>query len=107
MPERMTKPTLRLLEVMLGDPAREWYGLELMDVASLTSGTVYPLLHRLESDGWLSSAREAVSPVEIGRPRRRLYRLTATGEKAARTVVRSRSVRAPGLGFGLPRGASA
>ena len=43
----------------------------------LPEGTVYPALHRLEAAGLLSSGWEVVS----GR-RRRIYRLTAAGERA-------------------------
>jgi PadR family transcriptional regulator, regulatory protein PadR len=43
----------------------------------LPEGTVYPALHRLERDGFVTSAWEAASP-----RRRRVYRLTRTGEEA-------------------------
>ena len=43
----------------------------------LAEGTVYPVLHRLEADGLLSSAWSTVA----GR-RRRVYRLTRSGQKA-------------------------
>jgi DNA-binding PadR family transcriptional regulator len=51
------------------------------------SGTVYPLLRRLEDKGWLSSRWEDVDPAAAGRPRRRLYRLTGEGEAAARAEL--------------------
>ena len=57
MPERITKQLLKLLEAMLADAAREWYGLELMDATGIRSGTLYPLLHRLVADGWLERTR--------------------------------------------------
>jgi DNA-binding PadR family transcriptional regulator len=91
MPQRMTKQTARLLEALLGDPGREWYGLELMDRAELRSGTAYPLLHRLQEEGWLRSAREQIDPSREGRPRRRLYRLTGLGQTAAREALARRS----------------
>ena len=90
MPQRMTKQTVRVLEALLSDPGRDWYGLELMDRAELRSGTAYPLLHRLQADGWLSSAREQIDPREEGRPRRRLYRLTAVGQREAREALARR-----------------
>lgn len=49
----------------------------------LKSGTVYPLLARLEKAGWLESRWEEIDPAEAGRPRRRLYRLTGEGELVA------------------------
>jgi len=87
----MTKPTLRLLAILLGDPSREWYGLELMELADLPSGTAYPMLHRLEADGWLISTREEIDPTNEGRPRRRLYRLTGLGEAGTRRAVGERN----------------
>lgn len=45
----------------------------------LPEGTVYPVLHRLEEQGWLASRWKRVQ----GR-RRREYRLTAAGRRALR-----------------------
>ena len=46
-------------------------------------GTLYKALGRLEDAGLLASTWEDAAAAE-GRPRRRLYRLTAEGEQAAR-----------------------
>jgi PadR family transcriptional regulator PadR len=89
MPERTTKTLVRLLEVLMSDPTKEWYGLELIDGARLSSGTLYPLLQRLVADGWLERTGER--PSEIGGTARRMYRLTAVGsDGAARLMHRSR-----------------
>ncbi len=82
----MTPQTMRLLEALLTNPTREWYGLELMELAGLQSGTVYPILHRLEAEGWLASTHERIDPRQEGRPRRRLYRLTGQGVMNAHVV---------------------
>jgi DNA-binding PadR family transcriptional regulator len=56
-----------------------------MKVAGLSSGTLYPLLARLAEDGWLESRwEESEHP---GKPRRQLYRLTATGRVQARQAM--------------------
>jgi PadR family transcriptional regulator, regulatory protein PadR len=62
-------------------------------------GTLYKALDRLEQAGLLESAWEdpAVAADE-GRPRRRLYRVTALGEQAA-----ARAPAAPGRLPGRPR----
>ncbi len=91
MPQRLTRQTAVLLNQLLTAPAKEWYGLELMELTGLRSGTIYPLLHRLRQDGWLTASTEEVDPVEAARPRRRLYRLTGSGERAAREVLASKS----------------
>ena len=84
---RMTIPTQLVLETLLADAERELYGVEIGDGAGLRSGTVHPILARLEGVGWLSSRWEDVDPAAEGRPARRYYRLTADGVPAARTAL--------------------
>jgi PadR family transcriptional regulator PadR len=55
-----------------------------MRFTSLASGTLYPLVYALEEAGLLNSRWEAESPQSLGRPRRRLYKITALGEQVAR-----------------------
>jgi DNA-binding PadR family transcriptional regulator len=86
-PFRMTLPTRLVLEVLLAAPEVERYGLEIGREAGLPSGTVHPILARLESAGWVSSSWEDVDPVSAGRPARRYYRLTPDGVVAARAAV--------------------
>jgi PadR family transcriptional regulator PadR len=81
---RMTMQTLSVLVVFLEDSAVDWYGLDLAERTKLKSGTLYPMLARLESRGWLQSRWEDVDPRVVGRPRRRLYSLTALGEQVTR-----------------------
>jgi hypothetical protein len=50
------------------------------------SGTLYPIMLRLETAGWFVSRREAVDPAHVGRPRRRLYRLTGGAADSARSA---------------------
>lgn len=60
------------------------HGFEMMDATGLPSGTVYPALRRLERADYLSSVWEAEADARAaGRPRRRVYTLTAAGEKLA------------------------
>ena len=84
---RMTIPTQRVLEALLADPDAELYGLEIGSAAGLRSGTVHPILARLEGYGWLASRWEDVDPSAEGRPPRRYYRLTADGAQAARSAL--------------------
>ena len=80
--KRLTRTTTRALLAFLEAP-RSWrYGYDLMKVADLSSGTLYPLLARLTDDGWLESRwEESEFP---GKPPRQLYRLTATGRHTAK-----------------------
>ena len=84
---QITRQTAAVLNAMLEAPSAEWYGLELAKRAKLKSGTIYPLLARLERLGWLESTWEETDPSEEGRPRRRLYTLTGAGELAAREAL--------------------
>jgi len=83
--QRLTRTTTRALLAFLEAP-RDWrYGYDLMKVADLSSGTLYPLLARLTEDGWLESRwGESEFP---GKPPRQLYRLTATGRVRARQAL--------------------
>ena len=84
---RMTLQTLLVLRALLEDPSRELYGLELCDRAGLASGTIHPILARLELAGWVRSRWEEVDPREEGRPRRRYYSLSPDGAQPARLAV--------------------
>ncbi|HEY2282531.1 MAG TPA: helix-turn-helix transcriptional regulator [Solirubrobacteraceae bacterium] len=82
--------TIEVLSLLVNDPRNPWYGLELCREAGLKSGTIYPILARLESLGVLESEFEQADPTELGRPRRRLYRLTPGGAVTAREAVEER-----------------
>jgi hypothetical protein len=84
---RMTLQTLLVLQAMLSDPTARHYGLELSRVAGFATGTVYPILARLEKADWVSSDWEDVDPAQEGRPRRRLYMLTGKGAEGARGAL--------------------
>ena len=84
---RMTSQTLVLLSVLVSDPTADWYGLQVAREANLQTGTIYLALARLEKAGWVESRWEEVDPSAEGRPRRRLYRLTAVGERDAREAL--------------------
>lgn len=59
------------------------YGFEIMRAAHLPSGTVYPLLRRLEADGLLESSWEKAEEAHAeGRPPRRYYDATQAGRAA-------------------------
>src|SRR3954454_7739564 len=83
----MTIPTRLVLLALLADPTDELYGLEIGEAAGLASGTVHPILARLEGLGWLESRWEEIDASAEGRPPRRYYRLTATGADAARDAL--------------------
>lgn len=59
---RLSRQTLNVLEVLLEDPTRPTYGFELMTRARIKSGSLYPILVRLERAGFLESAWEERDP---------------------------------------------
>jgi DNA-binding PadR family transcriptional regulator len=83
----MTIPTQLVLRALLADPARELYGVEVSTAAGLPSGTVHPILARLEGVGWLTSRWEDIDPRAEGRPARRYYGLTPDGLELARAAL--------------------
>ena len=91
-PRKVTVPTLQLIDVLLSEPTRrDWFGLELCRRTGLGSGTVAQILYRLEEWRWLESRWEdAAAAAAQRRPRRRFYRLTGEGERAARELIRRR-----------------
>lgn len=88
----MTGPLERVLRVLLEDPASRRYGYDLMKKADVASGTLYPLLTRLEGEGLVTSHWE--TPGEAGqaaRPRK-YYKLTGEGERVARRELAALNV---------------
>ncbi len=88
-PVRMSLQTLRVLEAFLENPMEQLSGAEVHQRCGIASGTLYPILLRLESAGWFVSRWESIDPASAGRPRRRLYRLTSAGLRQAAEVFAS------------------
>jgi PadR family transcriptional regulator, regulatory protein PadR len=86
---RMSLQTLRVLEAFLENPTAQLSGADVHQSCGIASGTLYPILLRLESAGWFVSQWESIDPSIAGRPRRRLYRLTSTGLRRASEVFAS------------------
>jgi PadR family transcriptional regulator, regulatory protein PadR len=101
----MTAPLQRVLRAFLEDPAAPRYGYDLMKAAGLASGTLYPMLARLEDHKLVTSAWE--TPQAGGERPRRYYQLTGEGVRVARlelAQVHVGQLRAPvRLGRAAPR----
>lgn len=80
--QRVGRATVDVLAVLL-DSTRPRWGLEIIKATGRPSGSVYPLLDRLERAGWLSSHWD---DSERRGPRRRLYQLTAQGATEAHRI---------------------
>ena len=102
---RASKQTLMLLGALSAKAASWHYGYALTRETGLRSGTLYPILMRLEERAWLETQWE--NPQELakeraGRPPRHMYRLTAGGRAwatealvAARGKTKSRDALKP------------
>lgn len=91
MAPKMTIATQLVLDVLLREVTDERYGSEIGKEAGLPSGTVHPILARLERVGWLESRWEDIDPSEEGRPARRYYRLTESGAMQARRALSAKA----------------
>jgi PadR family transcriptional regulator, regulatory protein PadR len=64
------------------------YGFDIMDATALPSGSVYPILSRLEDAGYVRSRWEKEDTAHrAGRPARRLYQITAKGSRALTEAI--------------------
>jgi PadR family transcriptional regulator, regulatory protein PadR len=81
---RISRETLLVLERFLTRPSEWRYGYQLSRETGLKSGTLYPILMRLEKHALLEARWVAT---EDGVPPRHTYRLTASGIELARAKL--------------------
>lgn len=79
----ITTQTLQILATLMSS-VDELSGSDIARETKLMSGTLYPILMRLEKAGWVTSRWETDDPHALGRPRRRFYQVTAMGAKNAK-----------------------
>ncbi|MFI7131944.1 PadR family transcriptional regulator [Nonomuraea sp. NPDC050153] len=65
------------------------HGWAIMKATGRAGPTVYKVLDRLEEARWVTGEWEALAHDQPG-PRRRFYRLTGEGERAARALLAQR-----------------
>ena len=80
--------TLKVLGTLLNNRPDALAGADFGRATRLQSGTLYPILLRLEQAGWVETYWESETPQELGRPRRRSYQLTAVGARTAKEGFR-------------------
>lgn len=84
---RLTHATLKVLTAILESRGSEMSGSQVANATGLASGSLYPILLRFERIGWLKSRWEKIDPSIEGRPRRRLYKITAVGVSRTRAAL--------------------
>ena len=85
---RITTQTLSVIGALIADTEGGISGAEIARQTNLASGSLYPILQRLEDAGWAESRWETEDPHALGRPRRRLYQVTGIGAQKARAALR-------------------
>lgn len=83
-----SQQTRVVLAELAAEPSRDRYGYELAQATGLASGTLYPILMRLEARGLLQARWE----LSERRPRH-VYRLTEAGLEAAATAAEGETPR--------------
>jgi PadR family transcriptional regulator PadR len=103
---RASKQTLKLLAALSAKAADWHYGYALSRETGLQSGTLYPILMRLEERGWLETQWETpqvAAEKRGGRPPRHMYRLTAGGRASALEALSAARTKAKPRGRGALR----
>lgn len=82
-PLRMTTPTRLVLAAL--DQHGQLFGLDIARATGLGSGTIYPILARLQAHGWITGHDE--TDPHPGRPPRRYHQLTDQGRAGVRGML--------------------
>ena len=105
----VTPKMARVLKIFLEDPAEPRYGFDLMKRTGMASGSLYPMLAKLEAAGWLTRGKENIDPRAAGRPARTNYVITGAAASVARVQLAalSEQYRPPVPGLLRPQGSTA
>lgn len=82
-----------VLKIFLEDPSQPRYGFELMKLTEIKSGSLYPMLAKLEEAGWLTRGKEDIDARAAGRPARTNYTITGAAAVVARRELAALSER--------------
>lgn len=94
---RLSPQTLRVIGALTSSGGRGLSGAEIGKETKLATGTLYPILFRLEEAGLLESEWEEGDPSALGRPRRRFYKVSGEGHMYLAKIAREITP-----GFGRP-----
>lgn len=83
---RRTNAAVAVMAALMEDPVARHWGYSLSRRAGVRSGVMYPVLHRMLDEGWLTDGWEDAREAE-GRPPRRYYELTGEGIEYFRRVL--------------------
>lgn len=86
---RKTHALVQAAQALMADPSGTHWGYDLSRKAGVRSGVLYPILHRMLDDGWLSDGWEDIDSEAEKRPPRRYYQLTEKGATELGAVLRA------------------
>jgi DNA-binding PadR family transcriptional regulator len=87
---RRSAQLIDLLRLFLARPSDWLHGYDITNRLGISAGTLYPLLARVEREGWFEARWE--ESTTRGRPPRRCYRLTSTGARLAAQFIAERPI---------------
>ena len=86
---KLSPQSSAVIQYMLNDVKSPVYGLQLIEDLKQPAGTIYPILERLESIGWIQGNWENDKQKDYGRRKRKLYTLTKEGKGEGRKHVKN------------------
>ncbi|NDE88608.1 MAG: PadR family transcriptional regulator [Micrococcales bacterium] len=89
-PTRVTQPTLKVAAYLQSIGSTPTWGLQICEGTGLGSGSVYAVLDRFETYGWVESFWEEDNSRRGAR--RRLYKTTSLGHKSLKQLLSEREV---------------
>jgi PadR family transcriptional regulator PadR len=98
LPSRVTVPFLKIFSVFVNNPSEKYSGVDVCKETNLKSGTVYPMLIKLNENGWLTSEWEDIDPKKEKRPQRRFYRITRHGLLSGQKILAEHFPSMQGIG---------
>jgi PadR family transcriptional regulator PadR len=84
-----------VLSTLMQDPDGRHYGYQISKWSGVRSGVLYPILHRMLDEGWVTDGWEQIDPSEKKRPPRRYYRLTDVGRAEAERRLSRKTMNRP------------
>jgi PadR family transcriptional regulator, regulatory protein PadR len=87
-PRRLSDEAAAVLDLFVSDPDRSAYGREIVEATEIRSGSLYPILHRLEAQGLLCATWEPLDDALAANRRPRcFYRLDPDDAERARSLL--------------------
>jgi PadR family transcriptional regulator PadR len=86
---RVTHSLVQVIIALMDNPGGRHWGYDLSRRSGVRSGVLYPILHRMLEEGWLTDGWEDVLEVREGRPPRRYYVVTEEGISQLGAILQS------------------